>query len=117
MVGHDFFIRPASGTTSSDWVRLSNADISVSITRRVTRTVLRGGEGDDLVDEGAESAIYTVKGEMELSDYKKVLKMFRSGQPYIHDPFEERDVKTVFSRLEYDGSENLYEFEFIEDIS
>ncbi len=117
MAGHDFFIRPASGTTSSDWVRLSNADISVSITRRVTRTVLRGGEGDDLVDEGAESAIYTVKGEMELSDYKKVLKMFRSGQPYIHDPFEERDVKTVFSRLEYDGSENLYEFEFIEDIS
>ena len=117
MAGTDFFIRPASGTSSSDWVRLSNADISVAIARRMTRTVLHGGEGDDLVDEGAESAIYTVKGEMELSDYKKVLKMFRSGQPYIHDPFEERDVKTVFSRLEYDGSENLYEFEFIEDIS
>ena len=58
MAGTDFFIRPASGTSSSDWLRLPNADISVSITRRITRTVLHGGEGDDLVDEGAESAIY-----------------------------------------------------------
>ena len=79
MAGTDFFIRPASGTSSSDWVRLSNADISVAIARRMTRTVLHGGEGDDLVDEGAESAVYTVRGEMSLDDYKKVLKMFRAG--------------------------------------
>ena len=91
MAGTDFFIRPASGTSSSDWVRLPNADISVAIARRMTRTVLHGGEGDDLVDEGAESAVYTVRGEMNLEDYKKVLKMFRAGQPYIHDPFEERE--------------------------
>ena len=109
MAGTDFFIRPASGTSSSDWLRIPNSDISVTIARRVTRTVLHGGEGDDLVDEGAESAVYTVKGEM-------VIKMFRAGQPYIHDPFEERDVKTVFSKLEYDGSEKLFLFEFIEDI-
>jgi RIO-like serine/threonine protein kinase len=70
----------------------------------------------DLVDEGAESAVYTVRGEMNLDDYKKVLKMFRAGQPYIHDPFEERDVKTVFSKMSYDGTEGLYTFEFIEDI-
>ena len=31
MAGTDFFIRPASGTSSSDWLRLPNADISVSI--------------------------------------------------------------------------------------
>jgi len=116
MAGTDFFIRPASGTSSSDWVRLSNADISVAIARRMTRTVLHGGEGDDLVDEGAESAVYTVRGEMSLDDYKKVLKMFRAGQPYIHDPFEERDVKTVFSKMSFDGTEGLYKFEFIEDI-
>ena len=48
MAGTDFFIRPASGTSSSDWLRLPNADISVSISRRITRTVLHGGEGDDL---------------------------------------------------------------------
>ena len=109
MAGTDFFIRPASGTSSSDWLRLPNADISVAITRRITRTVLHGGEGDDLVDEGAESAIYTVRGEMDFEE-------FRSGQPYIHDPFEERDVKCVFGKMEYDGSEKIYRFELIEDI-
>ena len=31
MAGTDFFIRPASGTSSSDWLRLPNADISVAI--------------------------------------------------------------------------------------
>ena len=116
MAGTDFFIRPASGTSSSDCLRLPNAEISVTITRRITRTVLHGGEGDDLVDEGAESAVYTVRGEMDFDEYKKVLSMFRSGQPYIHDPFEERDVKTVFSKMDYDGSEKIYTFEFIEDI-
>ena len=69
-----------------------------------------------LVDEGAESAIYTVRGEMDFEEYKKILKMFRSGQPYIHDPFEERDVKCVFGKMEYDGSEKIYRFELIEDI-
>lgn len=116
MAGNDFFIRPASGTSSADWLRLPNADINVIITRRLTRTVLHGGEGDDFVDEGAESATYIVKGEMDYEDYKKILKMFRTGQPYIHDPFEERDVKAVFSKMEYDGSEKTYIFEFIEDI-
>lgn len=116
MAGTDFFIRPASGTSSSDWLRLPNADISVSISRRITRTVLHGGEGDDLVDEGAESAIYVVKGEMDFEEYKKILKMFRSGQPYIHDPFEERDVKCVFGKIDYDGSSKIYTFELIEDI-
>ena len=116
VAGTDFFIRPASGTSSTDWLRLPNADISVVITRRITRTVLHGGEGDDLVDEGAESAVYTVRGEMSHDEYKKILKMFRSGQPYIHDPYEERDVKTVFGKIEYDGSKNTYTFEFIEDI-
>lgn len=116
VVGTDFFIRPASGTSSADWLRLPNADISVVITRRITRTVLHGGEGDDLVDEGAESAVYTVRGEMDAEDYKKIINMFRSGQPYIHDPFEERDVKTVFGKMEFDGAEGQYTFEFIEDI-
>ena len=116
MGGTDFFIRPASGTSSADWLRLPDADISVVITRRITRTVLHGGEGDDLVDEGAESAVYTVRGEMNYEDYKKILKMFRSGQPYIHDPFEERDVKVVFASMEYDGSNESFIFEFIEDI-
>jgi hypothetical protein len=116
MAGQDFFIRPASGMTSDDWIRLEGCDISVSISRRMTRTVTHGGEGDDLIDEGAESAEYVVKGEMNCETYRKVLEMFRSGQPYIHDPFEERDVKVVFSKLTYDGSNEEFQFELIEDI-
>ena len=58
----------------------------------------------------------TDSSRMDFEDYKKVLKMFRSGQPYIHDPFEERDVKCVFGKIEYDGSEKIYTFELIEDI-
>ena len=73
MAGMEFFIRPATGTTSSDWLRIADVDIKVSITRRITRTVTHGGEGDDLVDEGAESAVYIVDGEMEIDVYKKVL--------------------------------------------
>jgi hypothetical protein len=51
-----------------------------------------------------------------LDDYKRVLTMFRSGQPYIHDPFEERDVKVIFASLEYDGSNEMFKFELLEDI-
>ena len=116
MAGTDFFIRPASGTSSSDWLRLPNADISVTITRRITRTVLHGGEGDDLVDEGSESAIYTVKGTLDLDQYKEVLSIFRGGQPYIHEPYEENEKKVVFSKFEFDGESKEFTFEFIEDI-
>jgi hypothetical protein len=42
--------------------------------------------------------------------------MFRSGQPYIHDPFEERDVKVLFSVMEYEGGNESFMFELIEDI-
>ena len=44
---------------------------SVSRFRRITRTVLHGGEGDDLVDEGAESAIYVVKERWTLRNTRK----------------------------------------------
>ena len=104
MAGMDFFIRPATGTGSADWIRIPNADIDVKIARRLTRTIIRGGEGDNLHDEGAESTIYTVRGILSIDDYKKILKMFRTGQPFIHDPFEERDVKVIFASLEYEGS-------------
>ena len=116
MAGTDFFIRPATGTTSSDWVRIPNCDIHVRLTRRLTRTIIRGGEGDNLHDEGSESTVYTVRGEVNLEDYKNILSMFRSGQPYIHDPFEERDVKVLFSVMEYEGSTEAFMFELIEDI-
>ena len=46
------FIRPATGTSSSDWIRIPNADIKVKSARRITRTIVRGQEGDNLHDEG-----------------------------------------------------------------
>ena len=116
MAGMDFFIRPATGTSSSDWIRIPNADIKVRSARRITRTIVRGQEGDNLHDEGSESTLYTVSGEMKIDEYKKILAMYRTGQPCIHDPFEERDVKVVFASMEYDGSNEMFTFEFIEDI-
>lgn len=115
VAGTDFFIRPASATTSADWLRFPNADISVRVVRRLTRTVVRGGEGDDLHDEGSESAVYTVRGLMDRDRYKDVMAMFRGGQPFIHDPFEERDVKVMFASINYDGTSEEFTFELIED--
>ena len=68
-------------------------------------------------DEGAESAVYTIKGLINVDEYKRVMKMFRTGQPFIHDPFEERDVKTVFSSIKYEGSSEKFEFVLIEDLA
>ena len=116
MAGMDFFIRPATGTSSSDWVRIANADIKVKMTRRLTRTVVRGQEGDDLHDEGAESTLYSVRGEITIDEYKRIVAMFRTGQPYIHDPFEERDVKVIFPMMEYDSSNEGFHFELLEDV-
>ena len=116
MAGMDFFIRPATGTTSADWVRIPNTDIKVRLTRRLPRTIVRGAEGDNLEDEGSESTVYTVSGELDLDGYKSVLAMFRSGQPYIHDPFEERDVKVVFASMEYNSKGESFIFELIEDV-
>jgi hypothetical protein len=116
MAGIDFFIRPATSSSSSDWMRIANADIHVRMTRRLTRTVIRGGEGDDLHDEGSESSVYRVRGEISIDEYKKIIAMFRTGQPFIHDPFEERDVKVIFSVLEYDSQDESFMFEFIEDV-
>ena len=57
MAGMDFFIRPATGTSSSDWIRIPNSDIKVRSARRITRTIVRGQEGDNLHDEGSELSL------------------------------------------------------------
>lgn len=117
MAGIDFFIRPATGTTSADWIRIANTDFTMKLTRRITRTIVRGGEGDNLHDEGSESTVYSVKGEIGIDDYKKLIAIFRTGQPFIHDPFEERDVKVVFASMEYKSDDESFALELIEDIA
>ena len=106
------FIRPEGG----EWLQLHECTIAVVINRRMTRTVTHGGEGDDLIDEGSESAEYTVTGEIDLDDSKKVLEIFRGGQPFFHEPYEEKEMKVVFSKLTFDGGSGQYSFHLIEDI-
>ena len=86
------------------------------MSRRVTRTVVRGQEGDDLQDGGSGSTLYTIRGELTIDEYKRIVAMFRTGQPYIHDPFEERDVKVIFAVMEYDSANEGFHFELLEDV-
>ena len=87
----------------------------MNVKRRLQRTVIRGQEGDDLMDEGAESAEYTISGDMGMVEFKKILEIFRSGQPWFHDPFEDRQMKALFLSIDYDSASGAYEFILMED--
>jgi len=102
-------------SVGKDWHKIGNCNVHMSVKRRLQRTVIRGNEGDDLLDEGAESAIYTVTGNMSMSDYKEILAIFRGGQPWFHDPFEDKQMKVLFSSIDYDSATGEYEFILVED--
>ena len=80
-------------SVGKNWHKISNCNVHMNVKRRLQRTVIRGAEGDDLLDEGAESAMYTITGNMGMAEYKEILTIFRGGQPWFHDPFEERQMK------------------------
>ena len=88
--------------------------LTVSIERRLQRTVIRGGEGDDLLDEGAESAVYKAVANVEITEYQEVLSLFRGSSPMIEDPFGQGDLKVAFKSLTYDGQ--TLRMTLIEDI-
>ena len=98
-----------------DWHKISNCNVHMNVKRRLQRTVIRGAEGDDLLDEGAESAIYTITGSMAMPEYKEILGIFRGGQPWFHDPFEERQMKALCLSIDYDSATGAYEFILMED--
>ena len=102
-------------SVGKDWHKIANCNVHMSVKRRLQRTVIRGNEGDDLLDEGAESAIYTITGNMSMSDYKEILCIFRGGQPWFHDPFEDKQMKVLFSSIDYDSATGAYEFILVED--
>ncbi len=102
-------------SVGKDWHRISNCNVHMSVKRRLQRTVIRGQEGDDLMDEGSESGEYIITGNMPMSEYKEILKIFRGGQPFFHDPFEERQMKVVFLSIDYDSATGAYEFILMED--
>ena len=100
----------------TDWHQINGCNVHMKVARRMQRTIIRGQEGDDLLDEGAESAVYTVTGTMSMTDYQAVLIIFRQGQPWFHDPFEDRQMKVIFSNIDYDSATGDYEFVLVEDI-
>ena len=108
---NECFLRHAEG----EWIKIESCNVHMMVARRMQRTVIRGGEGDDLHDEGAESAIYTISGSMDMTKYKQVLLVFRAGQPWFHDPFEDRQMKVIFSNIDYDSATGGFEFVLLED--
>ena len=75
----------------------------------------RGHEGYDLLDEGAESAVYTITGKMKMVQYKRVLSIFRRDQPYFHDLLEDRQMKTIFASIDYVSKTGDFELILLED--
>ena len=102
-------------SVGKDWHKISNCNVHMNVKRRLQRTVIRGSEGDDLLDEGAESAEYTITGSMGMDEFKQMLAIFRGGQPWFHDPFEERQMKALFLSIDYDSATGVYEFILMED--
>jgi hypothetical protein len=102
-------------TMGEDWERIEDCNVHMNVKRRLQRTVIRGNEGDDLLDEGAESAVYTITGKMDMDQYKRILVIFRKDQPIFHDPFEDRQMKAVFSTIDYDSRSGEFEFILVED--
>tara|TARA_B100000003_G_C10725410_1_gene288720 strand:+ start:108 stop:284 length:177 start_codon:yes stop_codon:yes gene_type:complete len=50
-----------------------------------------------------------------MTEYKEILKIFRGGQPWFHDPFEERYMKALFLSIDYDSATGAFEFILMED--
>ena len=99
-----------------NWMEINNCSVSMSVTRRIQRTIVRGNEGDDILDEGAESVVYSIEGQMPVSEYRLILKMFRKGGILFKDPFEERIANAIISKIEFDGNTRNYLIEIIEDV-
>ena len=98
------------------WTVITDCGVHMSVARRIQRTIVRGNEGDDILDEGAESAVFTVTGSMSLDEYRGILRIFRSGQAWFKDPFEEREASAIISNLEYEGGTGEYSIEITEDV-
>ncbi|MDB3871811.1 hypothetical protein N9318_05840 [Euryarchaeota archaeon] len=91
------------------------SEISISIERRIQRTIIRGLEGDDLIDEGAESAVYNIEACVDVAVYTTIMGLFRGGQPTIEEPFEGGEKKVAFKSIEYNSSNKVLKIRLIED--
>ena len=90
-------------------------DIGISVERRLQRTVLRGGEGDDMSDEGSESAVYTVDAVIDLPQYRELIRIFRGNQPMMVEPYEGTDIKVAFRSISYQNRKKELKLVIIQD--
>ena len=97
----DLLTAPNKERTS---IRVDCDSIRVSIERRIQRTVIRGGEGDDLLDEGAESAVYEAIANVGKDVYLEVLSVFRGSDIQMIDPYDGRSLKVAFKSISFEGS-------------
>ena len=102
-------------TSEGDWLQLEDCAIAIEQRRRFQREVARDGEGDDLIDQGSESAEYIVTGRIDDETYLKVLKVFRAGTCWLIEPLEEMELKVCFARLCYDSNLGTFEILLIQD--
>ena len=98
-------------------ITITCKEIQVSIERRLQRTILRGGEGDDMDDQGSESALYSVSAKVTLEQYLELIEVFRGAQPRILEPFEGGEIKVAFSNLSYNASNGKLKTDIIQDIA
>jgi len=98
------------------WMVITDCGVHMSVARRIQRTIVRGNEGDDILDEGSESAVFTVRGVMSLEDHRNVLRIFRRGGAWFKDPFEEREASAIVTNVEYEGGTGKYSIKIIEDV-
>ena len=111
MSGIACFIRAKDG----EWMELADCHVSVNIKRRHERKLVRGGEGDDVKDEGSESAVYTVRLAVDTRGYKVLEGLFRAGQPSFIDPFIDREMLVAIQEMSYDSETGVVELILIED--
>ena len=96
-------------------MQLEDCHVSVHIKRRLERKLVRGGEGDDLRDEGSESAVYTVRLKVDTRGYKVLEALFRAGQPSFIDPFIDREMLVAIQEMSYNSENGEIEMILIED--
>lgn len=111
MSGISCFIRANEG----EWMQLENCTVHVNIKRRIERTLVRGGEGDDLRDEGSESAVYTLALKVDTAGYQVLEGLFRAGQPAFIDPFLDREMLVAVQELDYDSDTQIIRLVLVED--
>jgi len=103
--------------SNDDRIKINCKEVQVSVERRLQRTILRGGEGDDMEDQGSESALYSIRAKINSDKYLELMDVFRGTQPRMIEPFDGREIKVAFSNISYSASTKELKTDIIEDIA